>query len=283
MGNIFVPALETLSGVESGVYGPASFQKYLLEHKLPPIDTARSISIDTYERLSSELKQYHAMVLRLGASGESNTQFALIKIPGHLSDFFIFDDEALSGKISTFLPTASFRQLYPYQLLGLHSETALVNLGFASGLINRSLNLDEEEELVAPATGQSTFSFKLNAHKSLSTLLEHSNGQIQIDALFIGKRDGQECLFIIEAKIKSTERSLAKHKLVYPIMALANQVPKDIAIVPVYMKIQKVSNGIVYHVVECSFPDPRNGVRSVDELQVMQHVGFLLPLSIVSS
>lgn len=279
--SIFIPALEKLSGEENGVYGPVSFKKYLLDHNLPPADTARSISVDTYERLSDDLKQRQAMVLRLGASGENNTKFALVKVAGRLNDFFIFDNAALSGSISTFLPTASFRQLYPYQLLGLHSETALVNLGFAAGLISRSLELDEEETLAAPAMGQSTFSFTLNAHQLLKTQLEHSNGQIQIDALFIGKRDNRECLFVVEAKSHTKEGSLAKHKLVYPIMALAKHVPKDIAIIPVYLKIQKVSNGIVFHVVECSFPDPREGTRSVDELQVVRHAGLLLPLSIV--
>jgi hypothetical protein len=281
MTTIFVPALESLSREQNGVFGPTSFRKYLLDNNLPSADTARNISVDTYERLNDDLKQHQCMVLRLGASEENNTKFALIKIAGHLNDFFLFDDEATSSQVSTFLPTASFRQLYPYQLLGLHSETALVNLGFASGLISHSLGLDEEE-LGAPATGQSIFSFRLSAHKLLDTPLEHNNGQVQIDALFIGKRDKQECLFIIEAKTKGRERSLAKHKLVYPIMALAKQVPKDITIIPVYIKTQKVSNGIIYHVFECSFPDPRDGVRSIDELKIARHTGLLLPLSIVS-
>ena len=222
------------------------------------------------------------MVLRLGLSSEANTSFALIKVTEHLNDFFIFDEQAITTQVSTFLPTASFRQLYPYQLLGLDSETALVNLGFVSGLINRSLDLDQDEGMSAPATGQSTFSFRINAHQLLDAPLEHSRGQVQIDALFIGKRDKKECLFIIEAKCKAGERSLAKHKLVYPIMALAKQIPKDISIIPVYIKILKSSDGIIYHTVECSFPDPREGLRSIDELQVIRHVGLLLPISSVS-
>jgi hypothetical protein len=280
--SLFAPALETFLGQENGIFGPTSFQSYLTQHSLPRADTARSISVDTYERLNNELKRHHAMVLRLGSSSnESNTRFALVKVTDHLNDFFLFDDQVMTEQASTFLPTASFRQLYPYQLLGLHSETALVNLGFASGLINRSLDLDEDDGFGAPATGQSTFTFTLKAHQLLDSELKHSKGQIQIDALFVGKRDGKECLFVIEAKCQSGEHSLAKHKLVYPIMALAAQIPKDIGIVPVYVKILKVPEGILYHIVECHFPDPRERARSIDELRAVKHTGLLLPLSIV--
>ena len=281
--SIFAPALNILSRQTTGLYSPTSFQKYLTQHGLKQVDTARYISIDTYERLDSALKAADAMVFRLGTSADGkSTQFALAKVSDALPDFFIYDDQTHTNSPATFLPTASFRQLYPYQLLSLQSEAALVNLGVVSGLIGRALNLDENDQPIVPATGQSVFSFDFKAHQSLDIQLTHNRGQVQTDVLFVGRRAEKEILFVVEAKCNPNAKSLAKHKLVYPILALAQKVPNDIEIVPVYLKINKTSTGIIYHVAECMFPDPRGQVRAVDELSVARCKSLFLPLSIIS-
>lgn len=53
---------------------------------------------------------------------------------------------------------------------------------------------------------------------------QHYKGQVEIDALFVGRRNRQETLFVIEAKTSNNFQSLAKHKLVYPVLALSSNV-----------------------------------------------------------
>ncbi|WP_456475142.1 DUF6997 domain-containing protein [Candidatus Pyrohabitans sp.] len=278
--DIFKPALEVLSDKDTGIYGPFSFQDYLKENNLPPVRTAPVISIDTYELLSPELKLNDTMVLRLGsAPNGTGTQFALVKVKGRLRDFFLFDGEIFTDKEGlTFLPTVSMRQLFGYNLLPVFTETSLVNLGLASGLISYALGLEDDEIPLAPATGRSTFTFKLKAFSNFPVELTHNNGQVEIDALFVGKRAGKETLFIIEAKSRNNYSSLAKHKLAYPILALAKNVPIDMPIIPVYVKVSKESDGIHYHVVECEFPDPRIELRAIDELEAKRYSHLILPL-----
>ena len=277
--DIFKPALRQLAGKSQGLFGPISFQDYLKEHGLPASGTAESISIDSYERLPNDLKDNDTMILRLGESLKgTGTQFCLVKSKGCLSDFFLIDNDAFSDKEgSTFLPSASIRQLFAYQLLPALSESSFVNLGLASGLISFALGLSDQGEIAAPATGRSAFSFKLKAHTSLPDELEHRNGQVEIDALFVGTRNGKEALFIVEAKSNVSDKSLAKHKLVYPIFAVAKSVPKDMPIVPVYMKIVEAPDGLHYHVVECEFPDPRKERRALNELTAKAHTHLILP------
>src|SRR4051794_17804958 len=103
----------------------------------------------------------------------------------------------------------------------------------------------------APATGQSTFSFDLKPHSSSDTVWRHLRGQVQIDALFVGRRDGEELIFVVEAKHGSYPSSLAKHKLVYPVLAIAPQVSKYLRIVPVYVRVARLDGDLHFFVAEC--------------------------------
>ena len=277
--NIFRPALDAISDRDLAIFGPISFQDYLRNHNLSKTKTASSISVDSYERLPSLLRDSHTMVLRLGSSPSGKgTQFVLAKVKDHLDDFFLMDDRIFtSEKGSTFLPTASMRQLFAYQVLPTFLEASLVNLGLASGLLGHALDLDKPRTLLAPATGRSTFSFKLKAHSDLHTELTHNKGQVEIDALFVETRNGKETLFVLEAKA-ARDKSLAKHKLVYPLLALAGYVPKDMPIVPVYMRVLKSKAGLHFHVVECEFPDPREDLRAINELLPKTHAHLILPM-----
>jgi hypothetical protein len=275
---IFEPALSRIVGKSVDVYPPTSFQDYLKEHGLPSKNTASTISIDSYEQLPSELKANDVMVLRLGSAVGTGTQFSLVRIEGRLRDFFLFDQEIFQDRSgSLYLPGTSMGHLFAYQLLPDLTETSLVNLGLASGLISSALGIDPEDSTLIPATGRTTFTFQVKLHSNIPQPFTHNNGQVEIDALFVEKRNGKETLFIIEAKSNDANKSLAKHKLVYPIMAVAPNVPGDMPIVPVYLKVLKSKQGIHYHVVECSFPDPRGEVRAIDELQVVKHTHFILP------
>ena len=279
--SVFGPCLRSLEADGGSVFGPTSFRDYVEMHGLGSVGrTPDLISIDSHERLPSELRYADAMVLRLGAGAQgTGTQFAVVKLPGHLRDFFLFDDE-LFGTLqrSTFLSTASMRDLYGFQLLPAHSEVSLVNLALASGVMSYGLRLDAQGPLLPAARGHSTFTFRLKAHSSLTSDLEHVAGQVEIDALFVARRNDLETLFVVEAKAGAKNRSLAKHKLVYPVLALARHVPADMPIVPVYLSIVREDAGLLFRIAECTFPDPRAGTRSLDELAPGRCSNLLLPL-----
>lgn len=164
-----------------------------------------------------------------------------------------------------------------YKALPFLSETSLVNLGLTSGLIGQALRLDNTQINSVPATCQAAFSFHLKLHQNDSQEHLHNKGQVEIDAIFVGERAGEPVLFVIEAKSDPTHKSIAKHKLVYPIMAIAERVPTSVQIIPVYIKILEMKDCWHFHIVECEFPDPRTGVRAVDELKPIAHSYLKVP------
>lgn len=277
---IFAPALAELDGENSRfVYGPESLLKYLSRIG-KSAKTAPSISVDSYEALPRYLKMQETMVFRLGVSeGGGNTQFALVRLKGHLRDLFLFDQEVFEDERgATFLPNVSMRRLFTFQLLPAFSEGALVNLALASGVLGQALRFSDMESPLPPATGHSTFSFIFAPHSAYDLTFNHNRGQVEIDALWVDRRDGRDCLFIVEAKAGIKERLLAKHKLVYPILALAPHLPKDMEIVPVYLKAFLADDGIHFQVLECEYPEPRSPKPAVDHLKPRTHHHLILPM-----
>jgi hypothetical protein len=276
---MFGPALVSLGDQPWAVLPPQAFQRYLREHKLPERDTASAISVDALDKLAPELRSADVMVLRLGSpDGERHAHFSLIRAAGRLKDFFLIDAEIFGDTAPiTFLPDVSVRSLYPYSVIPEFTETTLVNLAFASGSIGYALGLDLPFPVAAPATGHSTYSFTFLPHSGAPMELRHDNGQVEIDAVFIGRRGGQDILFVVEAKVGKPS-TLAKHKLVYPVLALAAHVPRDLPIVPVYVRATSDDRAARYHVVECEFPDPRSHPPSLDGLRARRHSFLSVPL-----
>jgi hypothetical protein len=242
---------------EWSLYGPQSFQGYLTEHNLRKHDTAQTISVDHYERLNPALRQADTMVLRLGKSHDGSTQFALVGTPGRLADFFLHDTPAPGPE-----PYTAEADLTAYSVFPTLTETSQVNLAFASGLIGHALDLDKPYPTAAPATGSSTYTFSFLVHSEYQQRLTHVNGQVEIDAVFVGRRRGNPHLFVLEAKSGTATRTLAKHKLVYAALALAPRVPPEMPIIPVYLRV----TGQTYHLTECHLPDPRTQTVALDEL-----------------
>lgn len=231
---------------------PQGFQTYAKANNLSA-NTAASISIDALKKLPKTLKQANTMVLRLGSRPKDNqTYFSLVRTID-IRNFF-FDDELLFGRLKPelFLPNVSIRSLFAFQLLPKVTETSVVNLAIASGLMAEALNLQDDKTIVVPATGQSTFSFNFKPLAKENTILEHLNGQVEIDAVFVAKREGKEHLFVIEAKHGDRFDSLAKHKLLYPSLSLLQKLPSSMPIVPVYLRSIKTDKGIDFYVAECS-------------------------------
>nr|WP_306174052.1 hypothetical protein [Pseudoalteromonas shioyasakiensis] len=230
---------------------PQGFQDYVSANNLKA-NTAASISIDSIKELPKVLKDQNTMVLRLGSRPASNqTYFSLVKT-NDVKTFF-FDDVSLFSQLQPelFLPNVSIRSLFAFQLLPKVTETSVVNLAIASGLMAEALNLEDDKTIVVPATGQSTFTFNFKPLANENVVLEHINGQVEIDAVFVAKRNGKEHLFVIEAKHGNKFDSLAKHKLLYPSLSLLQKLPSSMPIVPVYLRSIKTPNGIDFYIAEC--------------------------------
>lgn len=243
---IFSYALRSLGGVD-GITAPMSFRDYV---KASGVDIRRTtpeyISIDSYGRLPVLLRKASAMIFRLGESEGTGTQFSIVQVTDHLRDFFVFDDDVFSAvPVDTYLPEASVRALFPFSLLDHSAETNAVNLAFASGVVAEALELDQPAAI--PATGRGRYSFAFRPHSSLEGVLQHRLGQVEVDAAFVGRRRGRQCLFVLEAKVTGSAGSLALHKLAYPCLAFRPRVPADLPIVPVYLRVSRSEEGVTFN------------------------------------
>jgi len=69
-------------------------------------------------------------------------------------------------------------------------------------------------------------------------------------------------LVVLEAKT-GKERSLAKHKLFYPLMSLRSEASnEDLEIIPVYLRAEETDGGIDYNIYECTPFDDGESVLS---------------------
>lgn len=266
----FTPALAEMRELGTRTFGPTSFLDYLDDNELdPPGRTPRHISVDSLHRLDEDLRDADTMVLRLGSAPDSTgTQFMLVRADESLDEFFLLDDELFGDAESMrFEPTVDREATIAFQLLPRLSETSLVNLGLASGVLSEALELDTDGALMPPATGRSTFTFDVRPQSSIEETVQHRHGQVEIDTLFAERRNGQRVLFVIEAKTGTVTSSLAKHKLVFPLLAIADGVPYEFEIVPVYIRATQMGSEMTYRIAECEIPDPREGTVAVDELR----------------
>lgn len=260
------PALRSVQEAANGIYGPRSFIGYLQEtgQDSSRYRTATELSVDTRPELSSRLDDNDTMVLQLGqATDGPGTQFALVHVPDHLDDFFIDErefppvdrvilDYTESGDDALALGQEVQDMLDVYRSLPTFSETGFVNFALSTGLFPRALGLDSDRIGTAPTTVASTFEFEFEPHPNRPTVLHHNDGQIEIDALVMTRRNGERILLIIEAKCGG-RHELAKHKLGYPALAAETSLSLDVdRIVPVYLRARPVKDGVRYSIYECS-------------------------------
>lgn len=278
---VFEPALEEMGEHDTSIFGPTSFRDYVSQHDLNASSrTPRYITIDSLSELAPELRETDVMVLRLGsAPSGAGTQFLLVKAPDGIEEFFLIDDPVFNDEHPVNYQSPVDRErLLSFHLLPRLSETSLVNLALASGVLSDALELDGTGSLMPPATGRSTFTFDVRPHSTIDETFEHRTGQVEIDTLFAEKRNGETVLFVIEAKTGQQHSTLAKHKLVYPTLALANSVPRDIDIVPLYMRCIRDDDQLYFKIVECEFPDPRDNISGLDALKAGESVTMRLEL-----
>lgn len=268
---------------ESPIFGPTSFRDYCDKHEIAATSrTPRYISIDTKNDLDTQLREHDTMVLRTGAAHGTGTAFLLVEATENINEFFLDDENAFpDNKPKTFSSPVNQDKLLSFNILPKLSETSLVNLALASGALGKALDIDESGALMPPATGRSTFTFEIRPHSSIDETYDHRTGQVEVDTLFAERRNGDMTLFVIEAKTGTNRSSLAKHKLVYPALALADQVPDHIPLVPVYLRCTQTPerNAMKFRVAECDLPDPRDRIPGIDELEVERSTGIELELN----
>jgi hypothetical protein len=288
--DVFAYAVHHLKPDSWDIFASDSFKRDYLpmagitEHS----NTAEYISINSLTDLTPSLRRAEAMVLRLGASRNhpSTTKFAVVGTPGRLKDFFlmdheIFDDASVEGNP----PIRLNKSLFGYSLLPKITEKSVVNLAFAAGIVGDALNLDQPYPTAAPAAGNGTYSFTFQPHSEMRVELSHDRGQVDVDAAFVGRRNGRDCLFVLEAKTEkqaTRQTSLAVHKLVYPVLALCSQTSLigDMPIIPVYMRATLMDSKVRYKIVECALPDPRTGLVGLDQLRPLTGTARIIDISI---
>ena len=268
----FIAAVEEMQRRSLQVTEPRNFLQYLDDRGIPrsKVKTWDCLSIDHVSRLRPALRDNSIMVFRLGSpKGCTGTNFGLARTVEGFGDYFL-DDSEIFGNLpyEAFTPNLDHHELVGYRLFPALTETSLVNLGIASGLVGAALDLSADAVPRAPATGRSTFTFKVRPHQQFDASWTHTNGQVEIDALFVGRRNERSTVFVMEAKAGPSGDTLAKHKLVYPVLATAPGVPQEMDIVPVYLRAHQTEDAIIYYIAECSFPDPRARLAGVNELQV---------------
>ena len=250
---------------------PESFQGYLSRTgQSTKVNTPRYISIDDKSKLHPSLQEAKAMVFRLGRTNQRTTDFGLAKCQNDWSDYFLLDEECfVDNEPELFIPEVGFDQLFTFQLIPNLSESALVNLVFACGLMETALDLDSHGNLPTPLSGTFTPTFEFRAFPGAATWI-HREGQVEIDGAILGRRNGKQVMFVVEAKKDST-KTLAKHKLFYPVLGLLAAIPLDIQIVPIYLRASKKPGQHVFQIAECVVKMAKDGGRPcVSDMSVVR-------------
>ncbi|MCF7994696.1 MAG: hypothetical protein K9L88_07640 [Chromatiaceae bacterium] len=271
----FSQALATHPKAGFWLYGPEVFRTYCRRHGLRA-DTASTISVDHARTLSKELREADTMVLRLGTGhsddeARGQTAFALVRHEDcSLAPFFLIDEEIFTGHPETFIPDRSMRVLFPFGLLPKLSETSLLTLAHASGLMAEALDCDDSSIHMIPATGAGTYSFSFTVGSDQPRQLDHIAGQVEIDSVCIGVRNGRNHVIVTEAK-RGPFDSIARHKLAYAVWAVRTNIPDDIPILAVYLRVTDRDQGLEFNVAECAIYDGRSGVPSLHSVEPIRH------------
>jgi hypothetical protein len=265
---VFEPIILEMNNLGLNFTQPQSYLKYKKNNHITNSSiTASVISVDFLDRLDPELKRNGIMIFRLGSpNGSRGTSFALSRTINGFNDYFLDETQLLDSSDSEHIVLDQSKDLNAFKLLPRLTETSLVNLAFASGILSRALELDDLTNQIIPATCQSTFSFKVKPHENFDVEWEHQNGQVEIDALFYGKRKGKNELYLIESKFGSRHSTLAKHKLVYPYLAIKEYLKEEINIVPIYLKTSIMQNSIQILFTECTFVNESYAISSLKPL-----------------
>jgi hypothetical protein len=280
-GNAIIPSRSlhsTLTGMLEGSNGRSYFERCSFS-EISGIknQTAKYISIDTYEEYerkhgylisqtsfhgTPDPPSYSWYVLRLGQGC-----FGMVECDDVKTEYFVHDENLFPGIGEEYISSARVEDLFIFSLLE-HDEGTLIELGLATGIIQHGLGIDSEEPIQS-INPRGSYKFHImNPHSQDSFLYD---GQVEIDSVFSGEVDSKNTLFVVEAKKGLPNSSLAKHKFVYPAIALASKekIPRDYNVVPCYVKSWKNAqdNTIHYCIAKFNLPeDPRIGLVDISRV-----------------
>lgn len=266
---LFDNALSEMAG--SSFLEPQPFLSYARQAGFSDAKPAYYISIQNLRGLSPELRAAGVMVFRLGcASGRKETNFALARHAGSWNDYFLQDQTIFAGCPQFSVP-GCFEDLRIFEILPKSTETSLVNLAVASGVLRSALGLDAKDDAIVNATAQGTYTFTVRPQRDLAACWYHVSGQVEIDGAFIAFRGGVETLFVIEAKVSKDFDSLAKHKIAYPMLALQTELKGALPTIGVYLRVIRRRSGFDFCVAECVFSSPNQEIASLTPVRAVRY------------
>lgn len=245
-------AIETMKNDGQLSYGPKSFIEYCKENGLRNSGTANYISIDYFEKLHKELRDEKLMVFRLGSENKkAGTDFMLISYENP-EEFFFFDELLFTGQATMYFPDPVVKNaLSIMKIFSNYSEMMLVSYLLSSGVLSDVLGFDKTQVYYTPLTGRNNYSFDFYANDK-SGLLIHRNGQVEIDAVFSGFRNGKPVVVVAEAKVENgTYKTLAKHKLFYAYKSIQSVLEDEFEIIPIYLKLSVNDHVLTAKIAVC--------------------------------
>ena len=258
-----------LAELRSGIEGKRWFPKTkFTEYTGVKGKTPQNLSLDHYQNYVNthpELLENGMYLFRLGRGC-----FSLVESDNILEEYFV-EDSIFPEKGDRYVSSASQQDLFSFSIMPKLTENTLLSLGLATGVIQAGLGMDSEESIPSPSEANGAYKFEIvNPHDSEN--FSH-DGQVEIDTVVFGKMNGEYTLFVIEGKEGKPSTTLAKHKLAYPVMALASEgrIPEYINIVPAYVRAwQDVKNNSIHFCV-ATFEmncNPRNSPVNLTEVKL---------------
>ena len=230
--------------------------------------TAQNLSIDHHQNFVNthpELNKEGMYLFRLGRG-----TFSLVESKNIKEDYFV-DDKMFPKEGARYVSSASQQDLFSFSIMPKLTENTLLSLGLATGIIQAGLGMDSEDPIPSPSEANGGYKFEIkNPHDSQNFI---HDGQVEIDTVVFGKMDGEYTLFVIEGKEGGPSTTLAKHKLAYPVMALASEgkIPEYVNIVPAYVRAwQDVENNSIHYCI-ATFDmncNPRNSPVDLSKIKL---------------
>lgn len=245
-------ALESIKNNNKLFFGPKSFLEYCSENNLANSGTANHISIDYFEKLSKELRAEDFMVLRLGSTEKKmGTKFILVKYD-EPDNFFFFDKKIFDSPPKYFPVNQKVKNVLSImKLFDSYSEMMLMSYLLSSGALLDVLDLDKSDIFYTPLTGRNTYTFEYVINEKYGSVI-HENGQVEIDAVFTGFKNGLPVIVVAEAKVDNGKyNTLAKHKLFYAYKSIQSIIKDDFEIIPIYVKLKVEGSLLTAKIAVC--------------------------------
>jgi hypothetical protein len=240
--------------LRNGFSQPRGWQEYLASLAIKTTRKAPEfLAADDFAKLHATLRQAQCMVFRLGTKGSGRTNFSVVKC-GSLSEQFI-DNALVTRDVvdEIFFPTVPARELFSFGLIPNATENGLVSLALGARVLDHALGISDRATM--PARGNGLYSFDVRPTKSQPDLkLEHRDGQVEIDSVFLGKVHGVDTIFVVEAKQANGRKGIAKAKLAYSALAVRSVLKFQLKIQLVYLLFDRPSaDAIRFVVCPCSW------------------------------